>query len=401
MIEVETKEEICTLAQLRTDIALTRDFAFFQTGSEGPVPDSTQKVVNNALREENGPAMSGRKARGLLSQRAGRSLQALATLLNIPVEHVTWTQNTSTSIRLAAGSLGWRKGDKLAITGTEHISTRIMTRGIEQITGTKATVIPVGAGESYSPAWFLSQLDQHLTPDIRLLIISHASCIDGRRLPVREATRLAQKRGVKVLVDGAQAVGQFPVDVAEIDPEFYAGSVHKWLLGPAGIGYLVVAERQLPEYHPNLLPHPYPIEWNGNPRPLTASGQTHTGTETLSLPIGAGHVIETFQRIGLDQIEDRIRDLTCRLRDGLREMRGFRVLTPYPWELSSGITSLEFPGRSPEQVQALIDRIWDEYRTVVKFQVDFSGIRISVAPFNSEEEVDHLLEALERFVPAM
>jgi len=117
--------------------------------------------------------------------------------------------------------------------------------------------------------------------------------------------------------------------------------------------------------------------------------------------MGAGHVVQMLQRIGIENIEAHIRRLTTRLRDGLRRIPGFTILSPYAWELSSGITSLAFPGKSADQVHTLIDRIWDEYNTVVKFQTDFAGIRISTAPFNSEEEVDRLLEALERFTPAM
>lgn len=393
---------IHTLAELRADIALTRDFAYFQTGSEGPVPDSTQRFMCQILKEENGPALGGRHAYSQLCQRAESARQALAALLNVSPDELAWTQNTSMANRLAAGSLPWKEGDRLAITGAEHISTRILARGVEQITGRKATVIPVGDGATYAPARFLEQLDRLLTPDHRLLIMSHVSCIDGRRLPVAEATRLAHTRGVKVLIDGAQAVGQFPVDMKEIDPEFYAGSVHKWLLGPAGIGYLYVAKRQWPEYHPNLTPSPYPEEeLHGNGPPASAATLTQLGTETMSLRMGAGHVVKMLQHIGIRQVEQHVRTLTRRLRDGLREIKGLEILSPYDWELSSGITSVCVPGWETERVHALIDRIWDEYRVVVKFQPEIAGVRISVAAFNSEDEVDRLLEAFEKLVPAM
>jgi selenocysteine lyase/cysteine desulfurase len=245
----------------------------------------------------------------------------------------------------------------------------------------------------------LDQLERHLTPEHRLLIISHVSCIDGRRLPVAQATRIAQRRGVKVLVDGAQSVGQIPVDVGEIDPEFFAGSIHKWLMGPAGLGYLIVARRQLPEFNPGLPSHAGPIPPESDERPLTASRQTEVGTQSVSLRLGTGNSINILQHIGIEQIERHVRELTAQLREGLDLIKGFDVLTPIPWESSSGITSLHFPGCSQNQVQELIGRIWDEFRTVVKFQREFGGIRISVASFNVPEEIDRLLEALSRLTP--
>jgi selenocysteine lyase/cysteine desulfurase len=401
MIDVESKSEIRTIAQLRADIALTRDFAYFQTGSQGPVPDSTQRVMGAILKEENGAALGGTRRYAALGQRAERARQALAALLNVSADELTWTLNTSSAIRLAVLSLPWQAGDRLAISATEHTSTRGLAKGLEKILGCEKTVIPVGDGPTYSPEAFLSQLDTLLTPDHRLLILSQVSCIDGRRLPVVEATRLAHQRGVKVLVDGAQSVGQFPVDVAQIDPEFFAGSMHKWLLGPAGIGYLFVARRQLPEFDPYLTLHPQPCDPDGASRPLTAAGLTEIGTQSMSLRMGTGHAVEIASRIGLQRIEGRARDLTAQLRDGLRQIEGFQILTPAAWEQASGITSLAFPGHSADQVRTLIQRIWHKYRVVVKFQNEFSGIRISIAAFNSQEEVERLLLALADLVPGM
>lgn len=396
MSEEEHPSEIYTLAQLRADIALTREFAFFQTGSLGPLPDSTQYVINSALREESGCALQGMDTYSALAHRAERARVALAMLLNVSPDQVAWTQNTSTAVRLGVFSLPWKAGDRLALSGTEHVSTRTLARGMEQTLGCRTTVIPVGNGSDYAPEDFICPLDRLLTPDHRLLIISHVSCLDGRRLPVVEAVRLAQRRGVKVLVDGAQSVGQFPIDVAAIGADFYAGSLHKWLLGPAGLGYLVVAQDQLPAFNPGLLPLSCDAE-----APLSAADRSEVGTHSPSLRLGASHAVELLQRIGLDRIETHIRCLTERLRQGLTQIPGFEMLSPVPWELSSGITSLDFPGCSAPRVQELIDRIWEEYRVVVKFQTDFSGIRISVAAFNSEEEVGRLLTALAQLLPQM
>jgi selenocysteine lyase/cysteine desulfurase len=401
MSRAAIRTHIGTLDELRADIALTRDFAYFQTGSVGPVPDSTQRVIMDVLNEENGVSLGGGAGHGSVHSIRERALESLAVLLNVNPHEVTWTQNTSTSGQLVARSLLWKPGDRLAISGSEHVSTRIMARAIDQITGVETTVVPVGPGDSYSPTLFLEQLDRHLTPDHTLFVISLASCVDGRRLPVKEAIEMAHARDVRVMVDGAQAVGVYPVDVRDLDPEFFIGSVHKWLLGPAGSGYLFVAERALPDFNPYLLPASR-SDGNGcEPLPLNAMRCTHTGTETMSIPAGSGHAIEIFLRIGMEQVEARIRSLTERLRAGLRHISGFNLLTPESWEWSSGITSIEFPGRTPEQVHALIDAIWDGYRVVVKFQTDFAGIRISTAPFNTEEEVDRLLDALETLIPRM
>jgi selenocysteine lyase/cysteine desulfurase len=392
---------IHSLAELRADIALTRACAYFQTGSEGPVSDSTQHVLVQALRDENHAALLGSDAYARLAEQAERSRGELAALINVAPEEVAWLSNTSSAVRFAVSSLPWQPGDRLAISSIEHVSTRILARGVEQITGQVTTVIPAGNGGDYRPERFLEALAEHLTPDHRLVILSHVSCLDGRRLPVAGAVRLAQSRGVKVLVDGAQAVGQFTVDAGGIDAEFYAGSLHKWLLGPAGLGYLVVNRRQLPDYHPLLMPHPYPREdGQAGERLLSAGGQTEVGTESLSLRLGAGAAIATVQRIGVEAIAQHVCPLVRRMRDGLGELPGLEVISPASWELASGILAIRLNGFTPQQVRALVARIWQEAHVVVKFQPEYAGIRVSVAGFNIEAEVERLLAALARLLPA-
>jgi selenocysteine lyase/cysteine desulfurase len=134
----------------------------------------------------------------------------------------------------------------------------------------------------------------------------------------------------------------------------------------------------------------------------------------MSLRLATGHAVDIVTLIGLEQIERHARELTAQLRDGLRQIsapsRAHRhlparqapvVLTPDSWELSSGITSLDFPDCSAEQVRSLIERMWLKFRVVVKFQNEFAGIRISVASFNSQEEVNQLLSALDELAPQM
>jgi cysteine desulfurase / selenocysteine lyase len=386
-----------TLAELRAGIAMTRSAAYFQTGSEGPTADSTQRVQFDALRREGHTALLGPRAYDGLIEGAERARASLAGLLNVSPDEVAWLSNTSNAVRFAVSSLPWGPGDGIALSNVEHISTRILVRGVEQVTSRPATVIDTGPGEDYRPERFLEALDERLTPDHRLFIMSQVSCLDGRRVPVDEATRLAHARGVKVLVDGAQAVGQVPVDVAAIDAEFYAGSLHKWLLGPAGLGYLVVDRRQLPEYHPLLVPHPY-FGGDGEPdgRPLSAARQTEAGTESLSARWAAGAAVEAIRRIGVDAIGRHVAPLVARLLDGLAGISAVQVISPRSWEVASGIVAVRLPGTTADQVRDLVERIWQEYKVVVKFQVDYAGIRISVAAFNTEAEIELLLAALDR-----
>ncbi|MDE0312522.1 MAG: aminotransferase class V-fold PLP-dependent enzyme, partial [Caldilineaceae bacterium] len=207
----------CLFSQLRADIPLASQYIYLNSCTFGPVLRSVQRCMADALRVENEEiiATRGKEAGVRFYERAEKARQSAAELLGVSAADVAWVYNTTTASRLAILSVDWQAGDKLAVTDVEHLSTHRAARGLEQSRGVEVTVIPTAEPreETYrGPAYFLEQLDKLLTPAHRLLVISHVSNIDGRRLPVVEATRLARSRGVKTLVDGAQSVGMFKVD---------------------------------------------------------------------------------------------------------------------------------------------------------------------------------------------
>jgi selenocysteine lyase/cysteine desulfurase len=200
--------------------------------------------------------------------------------------------------------------------------------------------------------------------------------------------KIARERGVKTLVDGAQAVGVFPVDVGAIGADFYSGSGHKWLMGPAGIGFLVVAQAQLPHYNPNMMPLPAAGEM------LTVGGRSELGTANHVSRLGTAYSITTLQQIGLAKIEVRICTLTQQLREGVQAIPGVYNAGPDDWDLSSGITTLQIRDGSPARMQKLVECLRDQYQIVTKFRPEVCGVRVSIAAFNTAEEIDRLLNAL-------
>lgn len=387
---------IRTLADLRADIPLARDFIYLNSCTFGPALQSVQQRMSEALREENEAIIAIRGSqRGVnYYRRAEEARERVANLMNVAPSDVAWVYNTTTATRLAVMSFNWQAGDKLAVTDVEHLSTHSVARGLAQHAGVDVTTIPTGDGPSYTPDRFLEQLDQSLKSDHRLLVMSHVSNIDGRRLPVAEAVRLAQSRGVKTLVDGAQSLGVFPVDVQAIGADFYSASVHKWLMGPPGIGFLVISPAAREWYNPHFVPTPVDETGAIDTSQVTAATFSELGTPNYALRLGAGHCIEIAEQIGLAAIEERMRTLTAYLRDGLRYVPGVRIASPMAWENSSSVTTIQLDEGTPERCHRLIARLLDEYRIVVKFRREICGVRIGVAAFNTVEEIDRLLEGL-------
>ncbi len=394
----------CLFSQLRADIPLASQFNYLNSCTFGPVLRSVQRCMAEALREENEEiiAIRGKEAGVRFYERAEKARQSVADLLGVSAANVAWVYNTTTASRLAIMSVDWQAGDRLAVTDVEHLSTHRAARGLAQGRGVEVTVVPTAEpheGIYRGPSYFLEQLDQMLTPAHRLLVISHVSNIDGRRLPVMEATRLARSRGVKTLVDGAQSVGIFGVNAKEIGAEFFSGSVHKWLMGPPGIGFLVVSDEGKKDYNP--FGHPLPTGAGGRPDGslMAAGALSELGTQNYALRIGAGACVETAQRTGLEKIEEQCRSLTERLRAGLCNVPGIRVASPAKWEHSSSVTTVQLKDGTPDRCLKLVERLLEEYRIVVKYRPEICGVRIGVAAFNTAAEIEQLLTALGHLTP--
>ncbi len=396
--------EICSLDDLRADIPLTDKYIYLNSCTFGPVPRSVQDCMADALRAENEEiiAIRGKEAGVRFYARAEQARHTLADLLGVSAGDVAWTYNTTTATRLAIMSLDWQAGDKLAVSDVEHGSTMRAAVGLKQSRGVESTFIPTteaGATRYAGAEFFLEQLDSSLTPEHRLLVVSHVSNIDGRRLPVAEAARIARARGVMTLVDGAQSIGIFPVDVREVGAAFYSGSVHKWLSGPPGIGFLVISAEGRQGFNPFNLPVPWDASGDPNYSHVTAAALSELGTANYALRIGAGVCVETAQRIGLETIEEHSRALTAQLREGLECMPGVRVASPTDWELSSSVTTIQLDGGTPERCQQLVERLLDDFRIVVKYRPEICGVRIGVAGFNTAEEIEQFLSAAVHLIP--
>ena len=394
----------CPFNRLRDDIPLASRYVYLNSCTFGPVLRSVQRCMADALREENEEiiAVRGKEAGVRFYERAEKARQSAAELLGVSAADVAWVYNTTTASRLAILSVDWQAGDKLAVTDVEHLSTHRAARGLVQGRGVEVTVIPTAEpheGTYRGPAYFLEQLDRMLTSAHRLLVISHVSNIDGRRLPVVEATRLARSRGVKTLVDGAQSVGMFGVDAKEIGAEFFSGSVHKWLMGPPGIGFLLVSDEGKKDYNPLQLPLPTNAEGRPDGSLMAAGALNELGTQNYALRMGAGACMETVQRLGLDRIEEQCRSVTERLRSGLHSVPGIRVASPEMWEHSSSVTTVQLRDGTPGRCMELVERLLDEYQIVVKYRPEICGVRVGVAAFNTAEDVEQLLTALGRLAP--
>lgn len=222
--------------------------------------------------------------------------------LNVPDSHeVIFTRSSTESINLVAyswGSGNLNKGNGILVTEMEHHSNLVPWQMASEKTSSKLKYLPLQKNGMLD----LSSIETDLN-DIGMLAMVHQSNVFGTINPVSKIIKLAKSRGVVTLIDGAQAVPHFPVDISKIDCDFYVYSGHK-MVGPTGVGVLVGRKTILEKMDPFLgggeMINNVTMEkstWNEIPWKFEA------GTPNIAQVIGLGRAIEFISDIGLENIQ--------------------------------------------------------------------------------------------------
>ena len=321
-------------------------------------------------------------------------------LLNARAAHeIVFTRNSTESINLVAQSYGRRNigpGDEVLITHMEHHSNIVPWQLLCEQIGARLRVAPIDDTGTLQ----LDEFERLIGPRTRLVSVVHLSNSLGTINPVQEIVELAHARGVPVLIDGSQAAYHMPVDVQALDCDFYAFTGHK-LYGPTGIGVLYGREV--------LLEQMPPYQGGGDMiRSVTFEKTTYAdlphkfeaGTPHIAGAIGLGAAVDYLLTVGFDGIGTHEADLLAYGTAALTEVKGLRLIGTAANKAS--ILAFVMEGAHPHDVGTIVDTEGVAIRTghhCTQPLMDRFGVpataRASVAMYNTREEIDALVRALE------
>ena len=340
-----------------------------------------------------------------LSDRATEQFEnarkTVQTFLNAAkAEEIVWTRGTTEAINLVASTWGRaniQSGDRILVSGMEHHSNIVPWQMLCEQSGAELLPIPVLDNGELDMAAFA----ELLTPAVKLVSVVHVSNALGTINPVAEIIRQAHAIGAKVMVDGAQAVAHWDIDVQALDADFYAFSGHK-LFGPTGIGVLYGKEALLNAMPPyqgggEMIEHVSftKTTYNGLPYKFEA------GTPNIAGAIGLAAAIDylnTLDRAALAAHEDA---LLARANELAAEIGGIRIIGNAAKKAS--VFSFILEGAHPADVGTLLDQQGIAVRTghhcampvMEQFKVP-GTVRASFTFYNTLDEVDALFKGLEK-----
>ncbi len=312
---------------------------------------------------------------------------------------IIFTRNTTESINLVAyswGSANLRESDEILVTVMEHHSNLLPWQLLSQRTGAKLRFIEV----TDEGVLQLDGLERLLTERTKLIAMTHVSNVLGTINPVQELTAAAHAVGAKVLIDGAQSVPHFDVDVQELDCDFLAFSGHK-MCGPTGIGVLYGKSDLLEEMPPFL-------GGGSMIRSVQRESSTYAdvpakfeaGTPAIAEAIGLAAAADYLNKVGLKAIFGHEHELLEYAHQKLGEIEGITIYGPKPRQKTGAIT-FNLKGIHPHDLAGVLDTVGVAVRAghhcaqplMQKFGV-IATARASFYLYNKLEEIDILHEGL-------
>ncbi len=368
------------IAQIREQMPGLRFGIYLNTGGIGQAPVCVNKAMAEGYQQMLSGSVSTIDWYTEMERAASEMPARVADFFGADAGEIALTMSTGEGYGMVLGGLSWQPGDEVIITNEEHPVPLQAAEGLADRVGAVVKVVEIDQDKDV----FLNRLEQAVTPRTRLFCFSHVTTDTGTRLPAREICALARERGVLTLWDGCQAVGQFPVDLHDMGCDFYATNCYKWMLSPMGTGFLYVRKDAQQILKPLRRPH----------APDGTARQYETGTPASMLYQGLRASLDFMDDIGGPQaIADEAGRKAESIRTRFDAIPSVRVISSRRADTRTGIVAFAIEGMEGTKVsEALRDR-WQITQRATYIN-EPTGVRISVAFYTSDTELDTLVEAV-------
>lgn len=385
------------LAQWRQDTPGCANRVHLNNASAGLMPKPVvDAIIGHLNREAN---IGAYESADDAAESIENAYASVAHILGAQSRNVAIVENSTVAFFQALSAFDFRPGDVIVTTRNDYISNQLAYLSLSRRQGVeirRAADLSTGGADPQSVRELLRE------PRVRLLAVTWVPTNSGLVQPVEAIGEIAESAGVPYLVDACQAVGEIPIDVSRLRCDFLAATARKFLRGPRGIGFLYISDRALQRGDYPLYVDMRGADWKAaDSFQLAPDARRFENWEFAhSLVLGLGEAARYAARVGIEVGGRRARELAASLRVKLSALPGFRVLDRGK-ELAALVT-VEVPGwHSTDLVQFLRTRNINTGATLRDYAVidmdekrAVSALRISPHYYNTEAELDTLLETL-------
>ena len=380
------------LTELRSQFPVAKESAFFDIAYENCGAAYMERAVERFFRDKadlapDMPKMGG-GGKGRVVEVIAAAREKLAAFLGAPgPKNIAFTANTCQAVSLAVMGLTYRPGDNIVVGAMEHVSVLMPCLQARKL-GAACKVVDGANGLWVTAEELLAAVDEHTC----VVAVSYVQSGSGYRIDLKKLTEECHKRGVLVVTDAIQALGLVETDVQALGVDALAASGYKGMLAMEGMGLRYLSDAMLPQVEPVFACYNAAMTVDREARAIRClDAMDARKLEAGTIPFSSIYVLEAaldlFQRIGLERIAAHVSACYEAAYRGL-EALGYRMATPFdPNRRCASFLVCTEPGQEGEMADFL-------QRRNVYVSTGKSGyLRVSVAPFTNQADLQRLLEA--------
>ncbi|MBV9689905.1 MAG: aminotransferase class V-fold PLP-dependent enzyme [Ktedonobacteraceae bacterium] len=380
--------DISHLQRIRNAMPATTSRIYLNTGTFGPLPSCVIEAMQDRMQREWRDGRLGAEVFEATKTIYDQARSSAARLLSADVQEIALTDNTGEGMNSMSYGLNWRAGDEIITTDHEHVGALAPLYQIRDRYGVVLRMAQLGQMAERPAHKAIGEL---VTERTRLIVLSHVTWTTGTVLDIHAVGGMAHERGIPVLIDGAQSAGAIPVDVTALDIDFYAIPMQKWLCGPDGTGALYIKRESLHYVAPTYVGYYSNKHWSNAEWELQDSAQRFElgGRQTAALAGQCAALNWLEQTVGYPWLFKRISSLHAYAYHALQRVPGLTLLTPVAG--ISGIVAFSLEGRDSKDV---VEQLREKRNIYIRSIPSNNALRISTGFYNTEEEIDTLVETL-------
>jgi len=369
--------------EVQTAFTVDRSLVNLNNGGVSPAPRFVQDAMDRRLAYTN--ELPSHHLWRVLEPQREHVRTRLARAWGVDAEEIAITRNASEGLQICQFGFDLEPGDRVLTTDQDYPRMLATFRQRAAREGIVLDTFPLPV-PSEDPAEIVRRFEERITPRTKLLLCCHVINLTGQVLPVKEIVAMARRHGVPTIIDGAHGFAHFDFKLSDLDCDYYATSLHKWLFAPIGTGLLYVRRERI-----------------GDLWPLMAADDSlkddirkfeQIGTHPEAGPLAIGEALTFHEGIGPKNKEARLLYLRDRWAKRLREHDRVHLNTSLAPGFAGGIANVRVDGLDTRE---LARWLWTErgIYTIGIGHPDADGLRVSPSVYTTLEEIDRFAEAVE------
>jgi selenocysteine lyase/cysteine desulfurase len=314
----------------------------------------------------------------------------LAKLAGCSPEEIAINRNSSEGLETVIFGLQLKAGDEVVAAKQDYPNMINAYKQRELRDGIKITWINLEL-PSEDENYLVNQYVNAFTPKTKVVHITHIINWNGQILPVRKIAQEAHKRGIEVVVDGAHSFAHFDFKVPDLDADYFAGSLHKWLYAPIGSGVLYVRKEKIKNI--------YPMFAVDNPLKDDIRKFEALGTRPFFIEQAIGKAIEFHDMIGSERKEKRLHYLKNYWMEKVKGLPGVKLNTSLHPKWGCAIGNVGVEGRKPGELDSFLMDKYKVHTVAIEWE-NIKGVRVTPNVYTTTKQLDVLVEGISAFVNA-